>query len=105
MTPRASRSRLTSRLTICECHPECHCHPELVEGCATTGPRSGHDAEPLLVATRYILVYVDGDKRQSASAGARHRQYRLLGTLADGSALVSYNDAGALDGRSDPPSI
>ena len=49
---------------------------------------------PLLVATRNILVYVDGDRRQTASAGADAGNYHLLGTLADGSVLVSYNDAG-----------
>jgi hypothetical protein len=61
--------------------------------------------QPLLVATRYILVYVDGDKRQSASAGAGTGNYRLLGTLGDGSALVSYNDAGALAVEAISPSL
>ncbi|HWT06710.1 MAG TPA: hypothetical protein VN224_13195, partial [Xanthomonadales bacterium] len=61
--------------------------------------------QPLLVTTRYILVYVDGDKRQSASAGAGTGNYRLLGTLPDGSALVSYNDAGALAVEAISPSL
>ncbi len=61
--------------------------------------------QPLLVATRYILVYVDGNKRQTASAGADTANYRLLGTLADGSALVSYYDAGALAVETISPSL
>gem|GEM_PF-2221629 len=61
--------------------------------------------QPLLVTTRYILVYVDGDKRQSASAGSGTGNYRLLGTLADGSALVSYYDAGALAVETISPSL
>jgi hypothetical protein len=61
--------------------------------------------QPLLASTRYILVYVDGDKRQSASAGAGTGNYRLLGTLADGSVLVSYNDGGALAVEAISPSL
>ena len=61
--------------------------------------------QPLLVSTRYILVYVDGDKRQSASAGAGTGNYRLLGTLPDGSVLVSYYDGGALNVETISPSL
>jgi hypothetical protein len=50
---------------------------------------------PLLVTTRYLMVYVNGNARQGASAGASTGNYRLVGTMADGSVLVSYDDAGA----------
>ena len=60
---------------------------------------------PLLVATRFVLVYVDGDTRQTASAGANTGNYRLLRTLADGSVLVSFNDGGSLDVESISPSL
>jgi DNA-binding beta-propeller fold protein YncE len=63
------------------------------------------NAPPLLVSTRYILVYVDGEKRQTASAGPDTNNYRLLGTLADGSVLVSYYDAGMLDVETISPSL
>ena len=60
---------------------------------------------PLLVATRFVLVYVNGDTRQTASAGANTGNYRLLRTLADGSVLVSFNDGGSLDVESISPSL
>lgn len=60
---------------------------------------------PLLVANRNVLVFVDGDRRQSASAGADAGNYRLLGTLADGSVLVSYDDAGAKNVELISPSL
>ncbi len=63
------------------------------------------EGPPLLVATRHVLVYVDGDKRQTASAGADTGNYRLLGTLDDGSILVSYYDAGMLDVETVSPSL
>jgi hypothetical protein len=61
--------------------------------------------QPLLVTTRFQIVYVNGAKRQSASAGADTGYYHLLGTLPDGSALVSYNDAGALAVETISPSL
>jgi hypothetical protein len=62
-------------------------------------------ATPLLVATRDALVYVDGDRRQAASAGARTDTYRLLGTMADGSALVSYYDGSFTDVEAITPEL
>lgn len=50
---------------------------------------------PLLVTTRYLMVYVDGNTRQGASAGPSTGNYHLVGTMPDGSVLVSYDDAGA----------
>jgi hypothetical protein len=58
--------------------------PSLAAGIAST---------PLLVTTRDVLLFVDGDRRQAASGGAVTGNYRLLGTMADGSVLVSYDDA------------
>jgi hypothetical protein len=60
---------------------------------------------PLLVANRNVLVYVNGERRQTASAGADAGNYRLLATLADGSILVSYYDAGMLDVETISPSL
>ncbi len=51
--------------------------------------------EPLLVATTTVLVYVEGNSRKLAGAGALARGFRLLSVMADGSVLVSYYDAGA----------
>ncbi len=51
--------------------------------------------EPLLVATPQVLVYVDGDARKVAGAGALARGFRILGTMPDGGVLVSYYDANA----------
>jgi hypothetical protein len=51
---------------------------------------------PLLVASLHELIYVDGAKRQGASAGPGTGEYRLLTTMADGSVLVSYNDNGTM---------
>src|ERR1035437_6497496 len=48
----------------------------------------------LLVATPTFLVYAEGDHRNAAVAGGGATGYRILGTVADGSAGVSY-DAGA----------
>jgi hypothetical protein len=60
---------------------------------------------PLLVTTRYLMVYVDGDKRQGASAGPATGNYRLLGGMPDGSVLVSYDDAGATDVEALSPAL
>lgn len=60
---------------------------------------------PLLVTTRYLMVYVDGDKRQGASAGAATGNYRLVGAMPDGSVLVSYDDAGSMNVESLSPSL
>jgi hypothetical protein len=65
----------------------------------------GPPATPLLVTTRDILVYVDGDRRETASAGARAGNYRLLNTLADGSAFVSYDDGSFTSVESISPSL
>ena len=65
----------------------------------------GAPATPLLVTTRDILVYVDGDRRETASAGARAGNYRLLNTLADGTALVSYDDGSFTSVESISPSL
>jgi hypothetical protein len=46
----------------------------------------------LLVATPTFLVYAEGDHRNAAVAGGGATGYRILGTVADGSALVSYDD-------------
>jgi hypothetical protein len=46
----------------------------------------------LLAATPTFLVYAEGEHRNAAVAGGGAGGYRLLGTLADGSALVSYDD-------------
>ncbi|HEY6234542.1 MAG TPA: hypothetical protein VIW69_05455 [Candidatus Elarobacter sp.] len=51
--------------------------------------------EPLLVATPQVLVYVDGNARKVAGAGALSHGFRLLGTMPDGGVLVSYYDANA----------
>jgi hypothetical protein len=77
----------------------------LSEGAPQLARAADFTPQPLLAATRFILVYVDGDKRQSASAGAGTGNYRLLGTLADGSVLVSYNDGGALAVEAISPSL
>ena len=50
-------------------------------------------ATPVLVSTRYLMVYVDGDKRQTATAGPSTGNYHLLGTMPDGSILLTYDDA------------
>ncbi|MDB5069271.1 MAG: hypothetical protein JWM87_382 [Candidatus Eremiobacteraeota bacterium] len=65
----------------------------------------GAPSTPLLVTTRDILVYVDGDRRETASAGARAGNYRLLSTLADGSVLVSYDDGSFTSVESISPSL
>lgn len=65
----------------------------------------GAPATPLLVTTRDVLVYADGDRRQAASAGASTANYRLLGTMADGSALVSYDDVGFSNVESISPAL
>jgi hypothetical protein len=53
------------------------------------------DAPPppsLLAATPTFLVYAEGDHRNAAVANGGAAGYRILGTTADGSALVSYDD-------------
>jgi hypothetical protein len=51
--------------------------------------------EPLLVSTPQVVIFVDGNARKVAGAGALARGFRLLSTMADGSVLVSYYDAGS----------
>jgi hypothetical protein len=46
----------------------------------------------LLVATPTFLVYAEGDHRNAAVAGGGATGYRILGTIADGSVVVSYDD-------------
>jgi hypothetical protein len=46
----------------------------------------------LLIATPTFLMYAEGDHRQPAVAGGRAAGYHVLSTLADGSALVGYDD-------------
>jgi hypothetical protein len=65
----------------------------------------GAPATPLLVTTRDVLLYVDGDRRQAASAGARTGNYRLLSTLPDGSVLVSYDDGSFTNVESISPAL
>jgi len=60
---------------------------------------------PLLVTTRDVVVFVDGNKRQAASAGASTTNYRLLSTMADGSVLVGYEDAGFVAVESISPEL
>jgi hypothetical protein len=67
---------------------------------ATASPTS-----PLLVTSRYQLVYVDGDGRRVASAGPATTGYRLLSAMADGSVLVAFDDAGFVDVESVSPSL
>ena len=53
------------------------------------------DAPPppsLLAATPTFLVYAEGDHRNAAVAGGGSTGYRILGTTADGTALISYDD-------------
>jgi len=45
-----------------------------------------------LSATPTFLVYAEGDHRNAAVAGGGATGYRILGTVADGSAMVSYDD-------------
>jgi hypothetical protein len=52
-------------------------------------------SEPLLVSTPQVLVYADGDARKVAGAGALASGFKILSTMADGSVLVAYRDAGA----------
>ncbi|HEY0613628.1 MAG TPA: hypothetical protein VGC96_03260 [Candidatus Elarobacter sp.] len=46
----------------------------------------------LLVATSTFLMYVEGDRRQPAVAGPSAGAYRAVGSAADGSAYVSFDD-------------
>jgi hypothetical protein len=62
-------------------------------GLLAAGPVS---PPPLLVASPYGLIYVEGAKRQGASAGAGTSEYRLLGTMPGGGVLVSYRDNGTM---------
>lgn len=66
---------------------------------------AGGPSTPLLVATRHLLVYVDGDRRQGASAGPSAANYRLLGTMPDGTVLVSYDDFASTDVEAISPTL
>ncbi len=66
---------------------------------------SSSATSPLLVSSRYELVYVDGDARRVASAGPGTTGYRLLGAVADGSVLVAFDEAGFVDVESVSPSL
>ncbi|HTD32473.1 MAG TPA: hypothetical protein VK665_02340, partial [Candidatus Elarobacter sp.] len=46
----------------------------------------------VLVATPSFLMYAEGDARHPAVGGSLAAGYRILGTIADGSALVSFDD-------------
>ncbi|HEX3465348.1 MAG TPA: hypothetical protein VHS78_14970 [Candidatus Elarobacter sp.] len=46
----------------------------------------------VLVATPSFLMYAEGDRRQPAVGGSLAGGYRILGTMSDGSALVSFDD-------------
>lgn len=60
---------------------------------------------PLLVTTRTVVVYVNGDARRTASAGPGAVGYRLLSTMPDGSVLVQYEDAGFVDVEAITPNL
>lgn len=49
-------------------------------------------APSFLAATPTFLVYAEGDHRTAAVASGGSGSYKVLGTIADGSALVSYDD-------------
>ena len=53
-------------------------------------------AASLLISTRDNLTFVNGNDRKLASAGADAHGYRVLGTVADGTALVTFNDVGTI---------
>lgn len=63
---------------------------------ALAGPAAVRAADPappsLLIATPTFLMFAEGDRRQAAVAGAGSGSYRPIGLLADGSALVAYDD-------------
>jgi hypothetical protein len=62
-------------------------------------------AAPLLVSTRYLLVYVDGNTRQTASAGPGTSAYRILGATSDGTVLVTFDDGGMADVEAISPQL
>src|SRR5260370_9217988 len=66
---------------------------------------SASPTSPLLVTSRYQLVYVDGDARHVASARPGTTGYRLLSVMADGSVLVVYDDAGFVNVAPLSPSL
>jgi hypothetical protein len=53
------------------------------------------EAQPqLLVTTRDLLIYVEGEQRHVAQATGSSHGYKLIGTTSDGGVLIAYVDFG-----------
>ena len=48
----------------------------------------------LLVTTRELLIFVEGEQRHVAQATGSSHNFKLVGTTSDGSALIAYVDFG-----------
>jgi hypothetical protein len=54
-------------------------------------------ASPVVLTTRNVVMFIDGNKQQTASAGPGVDQYRVLSGVSDGTVLVSFDDNGTTD--------
>ncbi len=85
-----ARTGIASAIVLC-----LHVALSLSKGAPQAPPAAAATPTPtpsVLVATPSFLMYAEGDARHPAVGGSLARGYRILGTIADGSALVSFDD-------------
>ncbi|HTJ25650.1 MAG TPA: hypothetical protein VMA36_05730 [Candidatus Limnocylindria bacterium] len=62
-------------------------------------------ASPVVLTTRHVVMFVDGNKQQSASAGPGADEYGVLSAVNDGTVLVFFADGGTTDVEAISPSM
>jgi hypothetical protein len=62
-------------------------------------------ASPVVLTTRHVVMFIDGNKQQSASAGPNADEYRVLSGVNDGTVLVAFADGGTTDVEAISPSM